>query len=211
MDSGRRDSGPRDGAAPDGYGFLADVPDTPAARRLYDEDLAESGYVMNLTRIWAHQPEMLGHLTALLRDAAAAAGLSFRERGILVTATASTARDSYCSLAWGARLAGETGPVTVAELLRGSEDGLDARGRALARWARKVVAAPSGTSPSDVEELRAAGFTDDQVVAVTAFVAGRVAFSTVNAALGARPDAQLRDSVPEQVLAAVDYGRPVAP
>jgi len=36
-----------------------------------------------------------------------------------------------------------------------------------------------------------------------------VAFSTVNDALGARPDAQILDLAPQAVLDAVDYGRPV--
>ena len=45
-------------------------------------------------------------LFALMDDMATAAGLSFRDRGLLVSAAASTMGDSYCSLAWGNRLAG---------------------------------------------------------------------------------------------------------
>ena len=39
------------------------------------------------------------------------------------------------------------------------------------------------------------------------FVAFRLAFSTVNDALGAVPDKQLADAAPEPVRAAVSYGR----
>jgi len=38
----------------------------------------------------------------------------------------------------------------------------------------------------------------------------RMAFSTVNDALGAQPDAQLAAAAPVPVLAAVSYGRPPA-
>ena len=33
--------------------FLQDPPDSPQARALYDEDLADSGYVSNVVRLWA--------------------------------------------------------------------------------------------------------------------------------------------------------------
>jgi hypothetical protein len=52
---------------------------------------------------------------------------------------------------------------------------------------------------------------DGQIFAITAFVALRLAFSTVNDALGAQPDAQLAQSLPREVREAVTYGRPVAP
>ena len=62
----------------------------------------------------------------------------------------------------------------------------------------------------DVERLRALGYDDRQIFAITLFIALRLAFSTVNDALGVRPDAQLRDSAPAAVLDAVTFGRPIA-
>jgi hypothetical protein len=41
------------------------------------------------------------------------------------------------------------------------------------------------------------------------FVALRIAFATVNDALGARPDRTLSERAPEAVRAAVTFGRPV--
>ena len=51
---------------------------------------------------------------------------------------------------------------------------------------------------------------DGQIFAVTAFVALRLAFSTVNDALGAQPDALLAQALPAEVREAVSFGRPVA-
>ncbi len=41
-------------------------------------------------------------------------------------------------------------------------------------------------------------------------IAWRLAFTAVNAALGARPDAQLAEDAPAAVRDAVTYGRPPA-
>jgi alkylhydroperoxidase family enzyme len=70
-----------------------------------------------------------------------------------------------------------------------------------------VAGDPNGTTAADVEALRAAGFDDAQVLAITVFVAQRLAFSTVNDALGAQPDDQLVAAAPEPVRAAVTFGR----
>jgi alkylhydroperoxidase family enzyme len=79
----------------------------------------------------------------------------------------------------------------------------------MALWARDVVRDPNATTPADVQVLRDAGFSDAQVFAITVFVALRVAFSTVNDALGLPPDAALRRTVPADVLDAVTRGRPI--
>ena len=194
----------------DGAGFLSPAPDSDGARRLYDEDLEGTGYVMNLSRVWAHRPEAMEQLSSLLVGAVESSGLTLRQRGVLVTTVASTLGDSYCALAWGQKLADAAGVEVATAALSGSEEALPPDERALAAWARKVARDPSSTTPEDVEALREAGFDDGQVAALTVYVAGRIAFSTVNDALGALPDAQLRSSVDPAVQAAVTWGRPVA-
>jgi alkylhydroperoxidase family enzyme len=73
-----------------------------------------------------------------------------------------------------------------------------------------VARNPNATTPADVQALRDAGLDDGQIFAITVFIALRLAFSTVNDALGAQPDAQLARSLPSEVRDAVTYGRPVA-
>ncbi|GAA3470115.1 carboxymuconolactone decarboxylase family protein [Nonomuraea roseola] len=189
--------------------FLPPPETSPEAQRLFDEDVAELGYVMNTSRLWAYRPETLAGLSGLLREIADTHGFTRRRRGILVTACASALGDSYCSLAWGLRLAEETGPGTAAGVLGGDDEGLTEDERVMAAWARKVARDPNSTGEADVAALREAGFGDTEIFAMTAFVALRVAFSTVNDALGARPDAALRSTAPREVLDAVTYGRPI--
>lgn len=189
--------------------FVSEPEHNDATRRLYAEDLADDGYVANLTRVWAHQPTVHEHLVAGIAAAVEGGGLTFRQRGILVSACASTLGDSYCALAWGSRLASEVGAAAAAGVLTGDDSALDPDEVALARWARQLVRDPNATGAADVQVLRDAGFTDSQIVAITAFVAFRLAFSTVNDALGAKPDPELAESAPGEITAAVDFGRRV--
>ncbi|HEY6469424.1 MAG TPA: hypothetical protein VI434_06630 [Candidatus Dormibacteraeota bacterium] len=190
-------------------GFLGERAPDGEAQRQFDEDIAELGYVMNVTRLWAYQPATLSHLFDLMGETYAGEHLSFRQRGILVTACASTLGDAYCSLAWGTKLANKSDAETAAGVLQGVDDRLTPEEHALAEWARKVARDPNHTSVADVQDLRDAGYSDAQIFAVTVYVALRIAFSTVNDALGARPDSAFRTSAPEAVLGAVSYGRAI--
>ena len=193
--------------------FLDEPPETEASRRLYDADRAEDGYVANHTRLWGWRPDLSEGFTALRRTLAASSALRDRDWAVLVTATAAALGDSYCSLAWGSRLARLSDDETAAAVLEGAElpDGLSEREAALADWARRVVREPNATGADDVARLRGLGLGDREIFEATAFIAFRLAFSTVNDALGAAPDRQLAEETPERVRAAVGYGRPAAP
>jgi uncharacterized peroxidase-related enzyme len=190
--------------------FLDEPPVSPHVQELFDEDLAEDGFVWNVSRLWAHQPDTVKQLFELMSQAFRASGLSFRQRGILVTAAASTLGDSYCSLAWGGKLAKASDATLAAGVLTADDTGLTDQEKALANWARKVAKDPNGTTPADITALRDCGLDDGQIFAVTTFVALRLAFSTINDSLGAQPDAQLARSLPEKVREAVTYGRPTS-
>jgi uncharacterized peroxidase-related enzyme len=191
-------------------GFLGSPPTTPQAQALYDEDVAESGYVWNVSRLWGYQPETVNRLFELMSEAFKPSGLTFRQRGILVTAAASTLGDSYCSMAWGGKLADATSTDLAAGVLNGRDGELSEQEKAMAEWARKIVKDPNATTTVDVQTLRDAGLTDEQIFAITAFVALRVAFSTINDSLGAQPDAQLVENLPQEVVNAVTFGRPAS-
>ena len=190
--------------------FLEEPTVSADVQALYDEDLADDGYVWNVSRLWAHQPDTLKQLFGLMSEAFTPSGLTFRQRGILVTAAASALGDSYCSLAWGGKLGKAVDAAIAAGVLTGSDAGLTDQEKAMAAWARKVARDPNATTPSDIQALRDSGLDDGQIFAITAFVALRLAFSTINDSLGAQPDAQLAQSLPPEVREAVTYGRPVA-
>jgi len=188
--------------------FLAQPERSDASDRVYQATEQSMGFVMNLAGVWAWRPDVFEAFAALRAKLTSGSTLSKRDQAILVCAMASQLGDSYCSLAWGKTLAAEAGASASAALIGGRDAGdLTPRDRALAAWARKVVEDPNGTTKADVEELRAAGLGEKEIFEVTAFVAFRLAFSTVNDALGAAPDWQLVEGAPREVAEAVKFGR----
>jgi uncharacterized peroxidase-related enzyme len=188
--------------------FLPPPESTEAVERVYKSSADAQGFVMNLVTAWAWRPDVFESFAALRGQLTSASSLTKRDQAILVCATASQLKDSYCSLAWGKTLAGQASAAAAAAVLAGADDaGLTARDRTLAAWARKVAAAPNTTTPSDVAALRDIGLDERAIFEATAFVAFRLAFSTINDALGAAPDWQLVSAAPPEVSAAVTYGR----
>jgi hypothetical protein len=166
--------------------------------------------VMNATHLWAHLPAAKEALFELMEMAADRASLTFRQKGVLVTATATGLRDPYCSLAWGIRLSGAAGVDVATSIVEERVDQLDDADRVLAEWAHRVVTDPTSTSPADIEPLRQAGFDDTQIFALTVYIGLRVTFALVNDSLGAQPDPELLANAPGELLRSI-FGSPTAP
>jgi uncharacterized peroxidase-related enzyme len=188
--------------------FLDDAPESDAAKATFDADRNDDGYVGNHTRLWAWRPDLRSDFFALRSGVMSSSSLTDTDWAVLVTSTASELGDSYCSLAWGGRLATATDAATAAAVIAGrATPALSDRQRALADWARQLVRDPNATTQADVDRLRGVGLDDREIFDATAFIAFRLAFSTINDALGAVPDEQLKERVPPAVRAAVDFGR----
>jgi uncharacterized peroxidase-related enzyme len=188
--------------------FLGDAPPGAAVEAALDKDRRADGFVNNFTRLWCWRPDLHVAFTELRARVADGSSLTDRDRAVIVTATVAERNDSYCSLAWGARLAALSDDATAAKVIAAEPaPALSAREAALADWSRRLVQDPNSTTQSDVERLREVGLTDKEIFEATALVAFRLAFSTINDALGAAPDKQLADEAPVPVRAAVTYGR----
>jgi uncharacterized peroxidase-related enzyme len=192
--------------------FLGEPPASEATEAAYDADRDSDGYVWNVTRLWGWRPDLYDSFAALRASLMESSALTARDWAVLVTATAAERDDSYCSLAWGPRLAKLSDDETAARIIAGEPaPELSDREAALAAWARQLVEDPNATSESDLARLRELGLGDREIFEATAFIAFRLAFSTVNDALGAAPDRQLADAAPDAIRAAVSYGRAAAP
>lgn len=153
---------------------------TDETQRVYEASAASMGFVMNLTKAWAWRPEVFDGFAALRNQLTGHSSLTKRDLAVLVCATAAQMGDSYCSLAWGRTLAQEaSATVAAAVITNAAEEALTNRDRALAAWARKVVADPNATTAADVADLQAVGLSEKEVFEATVFIAFRQAFSTV--------------------------------
>jgi uncharacterized peroxidase-related enzyme len=189
--------------------FIGFPPANDAVEKLHQSDVQQLGFVMNLTRVWSWRPEMLEAFSALRGTLTAASSLTARELAVIVCASASSLGDSYCALAWGRKLAvmADEG-VAKAVLMDGWNESMTDRERALSAWARQVVMDPNGSTQRQVDALRRAGLDDREIFEATLFASLRLAFSTVNDALGVAPDWQVAEAAPEEVRKAVRFGRP---
>ena len=192
--------------------FLGEPPASDAVEAEYAVSRESGGFTYNYMRAWAWRPDLSASFRVLRAQVAEGSALTDEDLAVLVTATAAELGDAYCSLAWGAKLAALRGDATGAQVIAGEPaPALSERAAALATWARQVVADPNATTPAQVEALRAVGLGDREIFEATAFVALRLAFSTVNDALGVAPDRQVAEAAPPRVRAAVSYGRAPAP
>jgi len=188
--------------------FLREAPTTPESEALCSEDVDDLGFVMNVTRLWSWQPTTVQKFFDLM-SRATKDRLTFRERGLIVLATASSIDDSYCSTAWAQKLTPTIGADVAAAVLQRDDSALTPIEQAMTSWIRRVMRSATTTTSDDIDDLRQAGIDDDKIFALTFYAAMRMAFSTLNNALGAHPDAQFQTSSAPQVLAAIDYGRPM--
>jgi len=188
--------------------FLGEPPHSEATEIAFEQDRQEDGYVHNYTRLWSWRPGLWDSFQALRDELTGATLLTARERAVLVAATVSQLGDSYCSFPWGTTLARVTDDETAGQILANAPaPALSEREATLAEWARKVVRDPNATTSQDVDRLREVGLGDREIFEATAWIAFRLAVSTVNDALGASPDRQLADAAPQPVREAVTYGR----
>ena len=79
--------------------------------------MASDGYINNHTRLWGWRPDVMTELQTLCSDLTADSGLSPREVAVMVTAMAAARGDSYCSLAWGQKLADLSDEATAANVI----------------------------------------------------------------------------------------------
>jgi uncharacterized peroxidase-related enzyme len=188
--------------------LLNDPPITDAVQEQYAAEREADGYVWNVTRLWCWRPDLYSEFGALRGRLTRDSTLTERDRAVLVLATASALGDSYCSFAWAARLAKVSDYETAAGVIAADPAAaLSDREQALADWARQVVRDPNATEAGDVARLRDAGLDDREIFEATVWIAFRLAFSTVNDALGAPPDPELIAAAPAVVRDAVSFGR----
>jgi uncharacterized peroxidase-related enzyme len=189
--------------------LIGDDEATGEAAALFAADLAEDGYVANMTRLFARRPDVLAgwvHLVTAIRD-----GMDRRRYELVTVAAARRLRSSYGMLAHGNVLAERfLEPSAVRDVaLDHRSAGLDPVDVAVMDLAEKVVVDATSVTQEDVDRLRDLGLGDDEIFDVVAAAAVRCFFSKTLDALGAQPDSAYAalDPALRDVLV---VGRPIA-
>lgn len=137
----------------------------------------KSGFVPNIFLGLAHRPDefrafFAWHDALMERED----GLSKAERELIVVATSARNRCLYCVVAHGAILRIRRKDARIADqvAINPAKAPLTPRERCIVAFALKVCEASADVGPEDIERLRSAGFTDDEIWdigAITSFFA----------------------------------------
>ncbi|RIH86159.1 hypothetical protein Mterra_01510 [Calidithermus terrae] len=192
--------------------FIETVPvdqATGEVRAMYERAQANLGYVPNYAKVFSLRPEVMGAWSGLL--ASIRGHMDLRRYELVTLAAARALHSSYCMLAHGTILRRQFyGPEQLAAIAGGTADaGLEPAEAAMMAFAERVAKDASSITASDVEGLRAHGFTDAEIFDVAAAAAARCFFSKLLDALGAEPDSaylELEDDLRRRLTP----GRPVS-
>jgi uncharacterized peroxidase-related enzyme len=188
---------------------LVAEPRDDVTRELFDNDLAQRGYVPNYTRAFAHRPGVYRAWRNLVSEVAG--NMDERRYELATFAAARRLRSSYCTIAHGGVLADKYFTADeVAAIARdpGSAE-LEPVDLAVMELADKIAADATTVTHEDVERLRAHGLSDAEILDVVLAATVRCFFAKTLDALGVEPDDALGAGRPE-LRAALAVARPVA-
>jgi uncharacterized peroxidase-related enzyme len=179
-------------------------------REWFDEQAARWGYLPNYAPAFASRPEVARAWSAL--NMAVRDGMDRRRFELATIAAAQALRSTYCTAAHAKFLRDACGDEGTMLALAAAPDGraLDAIDGAVVRFAAKVVTDAAAISQRDVDELRAVGLSDNDVVDIVLAAAARCFFATVLDGLGVNADHQLGAAFDPSVTDQLSVGRPFA-
>ncbi len=182
---------------------------TGPVAEVYDRLRNALGYLPNYGRMMGRRPAVFDAWVQL--NTAIKATMDPRRYELATVAAALRRRSSYCSLAHSEKLLDlGSSPEQIKALAQQDLDaGLDEREQAVVDYAAKVAADPASVDQADIDRLRRAGLSDPEIFDVAAAAAARCFFATLTDALGTRPDAVYRRTMPD-LVDALAVGRPVA-
>ncbi|MFJ6652003.1 carboxymuconolactone decarboxylase family protein [Microbacterium sp. NPDC091313] len=167
--------------------IIATPPDDssdPGVARLYAEDLADSGLIFAHTRAMAVNPEAYAAFEQLVRTLVPSVGPRIYE--IATLAAARAVGSPHCVLAH-TRRAIEIGALTPDEA-EGLGDALSPAEREVVRFAERLSLRPTDMDDDDTARLRAAGYSDRQIVDIALIAGARNHFSRALQALAVPVD-----------------------
>ncbi len=145
-----------------------DVP--PAVKELFDKASERLGFVPNVLRVYALRPRHLELWDAFYDDLMRGeSGLTKPQREMIAVVVSTVNRCHYCMVSHSAALRKLIGDPVLVEQLRTNYKyaELEPRERAMLDFAVKLTEQSSSCSEDDVEALREAGWSDEDIMDIT--------------------------------------------
>ena len=139
----------------------------PPVAKLFDKASEKLGFIPNVLRVYALRPRHLELWDAFYDDLMRGeSGLTKPQREMIAVVVSTVNRCHYCMVSHGAALRKLTGDPILVEQLRTNYKyaELEPRERAMLDFAVKLTEQSSSCSEDDVEALREAGWTDEDIM-----------------------------------------------
>jgi uncharacterized peroxidase-related enzyme len=176
--------------------FVETVPEDQAAgptADMYATDEATFGFLPNFTRAFSLRPDVYSAWREL--NGAIKSGMDLRRYELATVAAARRLRSSYCTLAHGSVLLDKflDADSVKAVVADHRHAGLSEADVAVMDLAEKVADDAGSIRQADIDRLRSAGLSDEEIIDVVLAAAARCFFSKALDALGVEPDAKYRE------------------
>ena len=139
----------------------------PPVAKLFDKASEKLGFIPNVLRVYALRPRHLELWDAFYDDLMRGeSGLTKPQREMIAVVVSTVNRCHYCMVSHGAALRKLTGDPILVEQLRTNYKyaELEPRERAMLDFAVKLTEHSSSCSEDDVEALREAGWSDEDIM-----------------------------------------------
>jgi uncharacterized peroxidase-related enzyme len=169
---------------------------TGAIAEVYAKEKAGVGFVPEAARCLSTRPDMPPLFDAFFDGIKADFSLSGRDWCLITFVAAKHLRSTYCSQVYSHRLLalGESKETLLAIQYGGRTAALTDRDMAMLAYAEKVTVAADRIMQSDVDRLRAFGFTDRNIFDIALCASFRCMLSKLVDATGAVPEPAFQDA-----------------
>jgi uncharacterized peroxidase-related enzyme len=179
---------------------------TDEATQVLQQEEANWGYVPNYAYLFAMRPathRAWGALVGSVRNA-----MERRLYELVTIAAARALRSSYCSMAHTQFLITKADDQTGAEVAAsGNYERIGAKEAALMRYAEQIVLDASAVTQADIDTLRVAGASEDEIVNTALAASVRCFFAKFLDATGVQPDRQLAEFLGPELAMPLTVGR----
>ncbi|UXN63727.1 alkylhydroperoxidase [Phyllobacterium sp. A18/5-2] len=168
---------------------------TGRVAEIYAAQIAQLGFVMATAKSFTPRPDLLPVYTDFVDKIRAGFSLGVREWRLITLIAAKHIPSTYCSYVYGKQLIGDLGSkeavIAVQRDFRSA--GLPERDVEMLSYAEKIAKDASQVTQTDIDRLRSAGFTDQQICDIALCAAFRCFVSRYFDAVGAGPEAVFVD------------------
>jgi len=177
---------------------------------IYQAQKARMGFVMATAACMTTRPDLLPAYTAFIEQVRGGFSLGMREWKLITLIAAKHVPSTYCSSVYGQQLVADLGSKTAVIAVQRDfrHAGLPDRDVAMLAYAEKIALDASQIGPADIDALRRAGFTDQQICDIALCACLRCFIGRFFDAVGAGPEAVYIDSDAE-FRTALTVGKPV--